>query len=102
MSRWTWMECIFWVGAIAAISSISHTSTNLMVADYYQGGSVKLPSELAIPDCNETDQEPFPFGIINIQQKSAAESFCYFFGPRNSERIQKVQPPLGFRVQFIR
>ncbi|MEA5498682.1 MAG: hypothetical protein WAN66_13125 [Limnoraphis robusta] len=102
MSRWTWMECIIWVGAIAAISSVSHAQSNFFVEDQSQVRSVRTPLLLASSDCDQVDQEPFPFGLINIKQKSAAESLCYFFGPRNSQGMQKTQPPLSLTVRLIR
>ncbi|WP_413166252.1 hypothetical protein ACL6C3_06240 [Capilliphycus salinus ALCB114379] len=100
MSRWTWMECLIWVGAIAAISSISRPQSDVLVSRQSNSGVSQFPSWVASPECE--DQKPLGFGLINIQQKSASESACDSSRRRNQKYPKDSSQYLSLTVQSIR
>ena len=103
MSRWTWMECVVWVGAIAAMSSISRPQSDFLISDHQSHlGVTQLRSLVASPECDEPDdREPLRFGLINIQQKSASESACESFRRRDQQDPKGSTEHFGFTVQLI-
>lgn len=102
MSRWTWMECIVWVSAIAAISSISRPQSDFLISDQSHLGSLQLRSVVIPPECDEPDdQELLRLSLINLSPKSASESACESFDRHDQQHQENSFSHLGFRVQLI-
>ena len=76
MSRWTWMESIVWVGAIAALSSISHSPSDFQASRQSDLNSASLPPGMVSPQCDRPERELLPFSWINFPQKFPSESGC--------------------------
>lgn len=100
MIGWTLIESILWVSAIAVISSISSTPSNVFTVQQQELDYSRLRSLLAAGDFWRADQETFRIvGAINAQLKPTEEFPCEALHTLDQLWLEHSEGRFGFSVQ---
>ncbi len=100
MIGWTLIESILWVSAIAVISSISSTPSNLFTVQQQKVDYTRLRSLLEAGDFWRADQETYRIvGAINTQLKPGEEFPCKALQTLDQLWLEHSEGRFGFSVQ---